>query len=266
MLNRYGSFFFLLFIMVLASCVPNTRYVPLQYGDVNTKNLPLDTVVRVRTFSFKEYQIKPGDQLSVNVETLTPDEYNFVKQLNPMTNTGGGMMGGMGGMALMGYLVDKNGQIEFPVLGYVTLQGLTMLEAETRMKELLLPLLKDPVVRIRILNYRFIFAGELSGIVTSPTPRMSLLEAVNMAGGFTEFSDRQNIKIIRQKEDRAEIFYVNLLEEEFISSPNFWLEQNDIVIIRPLRQRATRQYLFQNIGFFLSLTTLAVSAASLLSR
>ena len=87
-----------------------------------------------------------------------------------------------------------------------------------------------------------------------------------MAGGFTELSDRQNIKIIRQKEDKAEIFYVNLLEEEFLSSPNFWLEQNDIVIIRPLRQRTARQYLFQNIGLFLSLSTLVVSAANLISR
>ncbi|MFZ9982940.1 MAG: polysaccharide biosynthesis/export family protein, partial [Cyclobacteriaceae bacterium] len=187
------------------------------------------------------------------------------KQLNPAKNVVG-MGGGMMNQGLFGYFVDKNGQIQFPVLGYVTLQGLTMLEAETRMKELLLPLLKDPVVRIRILNYRFVFAGEVSGIVIAPTPRMSLLEAVNMAGGFTELSDRQNIKIIRQKEDKAEIFYVNLLEEEFLSSPNFWLEQNDIVIIRPLRQRTARQYLFQNIGLFLSLSTLVVSAANLISR
>ena len=252
----------LLYCLLLASCVPNTRFVPLQFGDVKTRKLPLDTVVRVRNFSFKEYRIKPGDQLSVNIETLTPDEYNFVKQLNPAANAGG--MGGM--MGLGGYLVDKNGQIQFPVLGYVTLQGLTMLESEIRMKELLLPLLKDPVVRIRILNYRFVFAGEVSGIVTAPTPRMSLLEAVNMAGGFSELSDRQNIKIIRQKEDKAEIFYVNLLEEEFLSSPNFWLEQNDIVIIRPLRQRTARQYLFQNIGLFLSVSTLVITAANLISR
>ena len=255
----------LLYCLLLASCVPNTRFVPLQFGDVKTRKLPLDTVVRVRNFSFKEYRIKPGDQLSVNIETLTPDEYNFVKQLNPANNAGG-MGGGMMNQGLFGYFVDKNGQIQFPVLGYVTLQGLTMLEAETRMKELLLPLLKDPVVRIRILNYRFVFAGEVSGIVTAPTPRMSLLEAVNMAGGFTELSDRQNIKIIRQKEDKAEIFYVNLLEEEFLSSPNFWLEQNDIVIIRPLRQRTARQYLFQNIGLFLSVSTLVITAANLISR
>ena len=259
--KKFDAFVLILLVLFLSGCVPNVKYVPLQFNDANPKGLATDTVVRTRPLALREYRIKPGDQLSINVETLTPDQYNFIKELNPMTGAGS-----MRGAGMIGYLVDVHGQVEFPVLGHITLQGLTMLESEARMRELLLPLLKDPVVQIRILNYRFIFAGEVSGIVTAPTPRMSILEAVNMAGGFTEFSDRENIKIIRQRDDQVEILYVNLLKEEFISSPNFWLEQNDIVIIRPLRQRTFRQYFFQNIGIVISLSTLLVTTANLLTR
>jgi polysaccharide export outer membrane protein len=172
----------------------------------------------------------------------------------------------MGNGSLIGYFVDKAGNVTFPVIGDVMLSGLTLEEAENRLKQLLSPLLKDPIIRVRILNYRFTFTGQINTVVTAPVPRISLIEALSMAGGFDELSDRENIKILRQREDKMDVLYVNLLQEEFISSPNFWLQQGDIIIVPPLKQRTARQYLTQNIGLVVSLITLVVSSVNLINR
>lgn len=254
---------FVLILFIIGGCVPNRKFVPLQYQDVNSKNLPKDSVLRSRSLTFTEHRIKPGDQLSVNVETLTPDEFNFIKELNPYFLSRNQSFGQQG---MLGYFVDKAGGIKFPVLGHVKLIGLTLQEAEEHMVSVLGPLLKDPVVSIRILNYRFVFSGEINRVVTAPTPRVSLLEGINLAGGFTELSDRENIKIIRQRGDQVDVLYVDLLNESFVSSPNFWLQQNDIIIIPPLRQRTTRQYLAQNVGLVVSLVTLVLSTVNLITR
>ena len=166
------------------------------------------------------------------------------------------MQGGGGGMITAGYLVDNEGNVTFPVLGKVKLAGLTVFEAEGKMKEVLKDLLRDPVVRIRMLNFRFTFVGEINSRITSPSPRITMMEGLAMAGGLTELSNRENIKIIRQRGDQADVFYVNMLKEDFVSSPYFYLQQNDIVVISALKQRPFRLYWIQNLSLFISTVSL----------
>ncbi len=79
------SLFWLLTIAILiTSCVPNKKYVLLQKNDVNKKDLPKDTILRSYQLQLSNYQIQPQDLLSVNVQTITPDEYNFIKEFNPV--------------------------------------------------------------------------------------------------------------------------------------------------------------------------------------
>jgi len=244
---------FLAALLVLGSCVPNRKYVLLQKNDVNKKDLPKDTILRSYQLQLANYKIQPQDLLSVNVETLTPDEYNFIKELNPAQGGNNVRMGnGGGGMLLSGYLVDNEGLVEFPVIGKVKLAGLSVFEAESKMKEVLANYLRDPIIRIRLLNFRFTFVGEVNTQVTSFNPRISLVEAIALTGGLTELADRENIKIIRQRGDQADVLYVNLLDEAFVSSPHFYLQQNDIVVVSALKQRPFRIYWTQNISIFLS--------------
>ena len=254
--------FVILGTLVFASCVPIRKLVPLQSGEMDRQTITRDTVLRTRPLTLKEYRIQPQDQLSINVETLTPDEYNFMKQLEP---TGGRTMGGMQG-GVLGYYVQSNGSVVLPVLGDVPLVGLTLFQAEGKIKELLKPLLRDPVVRVRILNFRFVFTGEVNTQITSPWPRISIVEAISMAGGLTEMSDRENIKIIRQRGAQADVLYVNLLREDLVSSPNFWLQQNDIIVVPPLRQRTARQYFTQNLSIVVSTLTLLLTTITLITR
>ena len=262
MANNLKKVLFILVLgSILCSCVPNRKFVPLQSGDVNRKDLIKDSVLRTHPLSLPLYRIKPHDQLSITVETLTPDEFNFLKQLNPVLNqqnSGSGMMG-------IGYFVDKDGYIALPVIGKISISGLTIDEAQEKLVNTLKSTLRDPFVLIRILNYRFTFSGEINAQVTAPTPRISVLEGITMAGGFTDLSDRENLKILRQKGDKMEVLYVNLLDENFVESPNFWLQQNDIIIVPPLKQRTARQYLTQNVGLVVSLVTLVLTTINILT-
>ncbi len=252
---------FLALVAISSACVPNRKYVLLQKNDLNKKNIPTDTVLRSYQLQLANYKIQPQDQLSINISTLTPDEFNFIKELNPVQG------GGMGNnMMMAGYLVDNDGNVTFPVLGKVRLSGLTIFEAEEKMKDVLKSMLRDPVVRIRLLNFRFTFVGEINAQVTSMNPRITMIEALAMAGGLTELSDRENIKIIRQRGDQADVFYVNLLKEDFVSSPYFYLQQNDIVVISALKQRPMRMYWTQNIGLFVSTLSVVLLLANLLQN
>ena len=245
-----------LFLLMLGACVPNKKYVLLQKDDVNKKNMPKDTILRSYNLKLSNYRIQPQDQLSINVGTITPDQYNFIKELNP--TQGGGM-----NMMLAGYMVDNEGEVSFPVLGDVKLAGLTVFEAEKKIESLLQVMLRDPIVKVRLLNFRFTFLGEINSQITSFNPRISIAEAIALAGGLTELSDRENIKVIRQRESQADVYYVNLLKEDFISSKYFYLQQNDIIIIPPLRQRTYRLYWGQTVGLITSAISVVLLIANL---
>ncbi|MFZ6009146.1 MAG: polysaccharide biosynthesis/export family protein, partial [Bacteroidota bacterium] len=105
-------------------------------------------------------------------------------------------------------------------------------------------------VRVKMLNFRFTVLGEVNGekVVVATNPRLTVMEAIGMAGGFTDLADRSLVKVVRQKGLETEVYYVNLLEEKFIESPFYYVQQNDVIIIPPLKQRAFRRYFPQNLG------------------
>ncbi len=258
-------FWLVMLVLVLGACVPNRKYVLLQKNDVNKKDLPKDTILRSYNLQLSNYRIQPQDLLSINVETLTPDEFNFIKELNPVS--GGNVGGNSGaGMALRGYLVDNNGEVSFPVIGNVKFAGLSVFEAEEKLKSVLTNYLRDPIVRIRLLNFRFTFVGELNTQVTSFNPRISMVEAIALAGGLPEMAERENIKIIRQRGDQADVLYVNLLDENFVHSPYFYLQQNDIIVVSALKQRPFRVYWTENISIFLSTLSVVLLMITLIQN
>src|SRR5687767_3292631 len=104
----------LVLALMLSACVPNKNYVYLQKNDVNKKNLPTDSVVRTYDMQIVEYRIQPLDILSVRLESLTEDEFDFMSKLNPTPQGGGNAAANP---ALSGFLVDNIGEIEFPVVG-----------------------------------------------------------------------------------------------------------------------------------------------------
>jgi len=250
------------FIILLTSCVTNKQVFYLQKGDVNAQNLPKDTLMRTYDIQDIQYRVQPEDIISIRIESLTPEEFDIYARPGSSGNsTGGGGSGGAqgGNSLLLGELVDHHGEIPFILSGKVKVQGMTVYQIQDTLQRIANQYLKSPIVRARLLNYRFTVLGLVNkeGLVTVNNNRVSILEAIALAGGLDDLADRANVKLIRQHDGKAQVYYVNLLEEKLFTSPLYYTQQNDIIIVPPLRQRTFRKYTVQNL-------TLALSTISLI--
>jgi polysaccharide export outer membrane protein len=247
---------------MLGSCVPNRKYVFLQHRDVNEKELPTDTVVRRYDYRSFEYKIQPEDILSIRFESLTAKEYDFFSKDVPLSAQG---FNQQANPLLIGELVDMEGMVPFPVIGKVKVSGLTVYQAQDTLQRIANQYLESPLVKVRLINFRFTILGEVvnEGTITLTNNRVSLLEAIGHSGGLTDLSDKQNIKLIRQKNGKTEVQYINLLDETFMNSPNYFVNQNDVLIVPALRQRPYRKYFGQNVQLLVSTLSLIVLTISL---
>ncbi|NOT76644.1 MAG: polysaccharide export protein [Cyclobacteriaceae bacterium] len=242
-------------LLAASSCVTNRKYQMMQKNDVNVSNLPSDSVMREYSVKGFEYKIQTNDILSVRFESLTPKEFDFFSSGNNAQLPGGGFVGGA---LLLGDIVDDEGLIPFPVVGKVKVSGLTVFEAQDSLQVIANRYLESPIVKVRLLNYRATFLGEVNreGVIPINNNRISMLEAIGLAGGLTDIADKSDVKLIRQKGDKTEVVYLNLLDENFINSPYYYVYQNDVLVVPALKQRAYRKYSAQNISLVLSAVSL----------
>jgi polysaccharide biosynthesis/export protein len=246
----------LIIFVALTSCVTNRKVQYLQKDDANVKNLPKDSLMRTYSIGDQQYKVQREDLISVRIESLTPEEFDIYNRQGSSANNGNtGAVGGQAGnFLLLGELVDHHGQIPFILSGKVTVEGTTIYEIQDTLQSIANQYLKNPIVRARLLNYRFTVLGEVNkeGLVTSVNNRVSVVEAMGLAGGLGDLADRSSIKLIRQIDGQAKIYYINLLDENLFSSPFYYTQQSDIYIVPPLRQRPFRKYFVQNISLALS--------------
>ncbi len=142
--------------------------------------------------------------------------------------------------SLQPYIVDANGEIKFPVLGLIKIAGLKKSEAENLIKEKLQPYLKDPIVSIQFMNYRITILGEVAkpGTYTIKNERISLLEALGLAGDLTIYGRRDNVLLIRELDGgKKEYVRINLKDTDILTSPFYYLQQNDVVYVEPNKTR-----------------------------
>jgi polysaccharide export outer membrane protein len=249
-------------LLALCSCVTNKKYVYLQKDDVNVKGLPKDSVMREYDLREFDYRIQPNDLISVRFQSLTPEEFDFfsrnIQQQGTNVLTGGNAQ-------LVGELVDENGEIPFPVVGKVKVAGLTVFEIQEKLQQIADQYLESPIVKVRLLNFRITLLGEVNheGTVTMGNNRVSMIEALGLAGGLTDLADKRNIKLIRQKGGQTEVVYLDLLDENFITSPYYYVYQNDILIVPALKQRPFRRYFGPNLSLVISSISLLLLVLNL---
>ena len=259
---------FLIVAIVFSSCVPNRKLVYLQNNDEikQKKELIKDSVIREHPLEISEYRIQPLDILYVRFESLTSDEYDFFSKTDPNSGSGGGNAG-PAFLAMNGVLVDSEGNLEYPVVGKINVAGLTVFQAQDKIQKIANQFMRDVVVRVRLLNFRYTLLGEVQNeqTVTSYNTRLTMMEAVGLAGGFSELADRENVKVIRQNGSKAEVFYVDLLNEKYVESPLYYVQQNDVIIVSPLKQRPFRKYFAENLNILTSTVTTIIIVLTLLS-
>jgi polysaccharide export outer membrane protein len=222
-----NSYTLCLFILVFSSCV-NTKKSTYFYGST-------DGTIATHT-SVPESVIQKNDILSIAVSSPNPEA---TAMFNPQTVAGSNYQQSLSTdqASNTGYLVNSEGFIQFPVLGNIKASGLTKIKLEESISKTLLQsgLLKDPVVSIRFLNFRVTVLGEVNkpSVVTMPNEKLSLLEALGLAGDITIYGNRQNIMVIREENQQKILKRLNLNSSELFTSPYYYLKSNDIVYVEP---------------------------------
>jgi polysaccharide biosynthesis/export protein len=224
--------FLLAFPLYLVSCGSQKKAASYYLDKV------ADTTIKGAA-TFPELRIQKNDQLSIQVYSASTDPE--VDKIYNLPSGGEGASSPTGG-----FLVDARGNIEYPRLGTIHAEGLTKLElAEIIRKKLIEPieLLKNPSVIIRFLNYKITVLGQVGreGVVTLPSEKVTILEAIGMAGGITDFGKKDRVKIYREINNQREVGYINLSNDSLFASPYYYLVQNDVVIVEPTKQKAKAQ-------------------------
>ena len=171
---------------------------------------------------------------------------------------------------VLGYLVDTNGEIDFPILGKMHVAGLTRLQLTELIKQRLTEedLIKDPVVTVQFLNYKVSVMGEVNrpGSFNISGDRITLLEALSMAGDLTIYGRRDRVAVIRENDGQRTILYHDLRSSDVFNSPCYYLQQNDIVYVEPNNSKAGQSEINQNksVGVWLSAGSILVSIVSLI--
>ena len=183
--------------------------------------------------------ILPKDLLTITVHCSEPElaaPFNLNGSLQSPATTGS-----TGNTPQQTYLVDNNGDIDFPILGKLHLGGLTKGAAETVICERLKAFLKEePIVNVRMVNYKFSVLGEVGkpNTFTVANEKVNVFEARAMAGDMTIYGKRNNVKLLREDEQgRKEIVLLDLKDPGIVSSPYYYLQQNDILYVEPRKSK-----------------------------
>ena len=211
----------------------------------NIDNIPAAALAAVTTQA-GDFTIKPGDMLQISVSASNSDAVKPFNKIQYVINTMGGSSGSytmMGDRSTVFYLVDDQGIIEFPVLGKLHISGMTKNSVENYIASLIYPryLTEEPNVECRIQNFRVFCIGEFNGtgVVHAENGRLNLIEAIAMAGDLTLQGRRDNILLIRtDPTGQRMVKRFNIQDANFLSSPEFELQQNDILYVEPTKYKA----------------------------
>lgn len=229
--------FFSLVALALSSCVTARKVNYMQDPD---KYIPS----YADTLSFEDYQMRIGDRLYVYV-------YSLDENIQKMYNAGGSNSSQMrqqmrqggntyGSYELYTYLVDEEGYIDFPTIGKVHVLGCTTREVKHKLEKELSTLLKEMPgystisVEVNIVNRSFSIIGAQSGRYSINKEKMTIFEALAMAGDLREFNSRKEIKLVREKNGVTTIKTFDVRSKDIVNSEYYYIEPNDIIYIRQI--------------------------------
>jgi len=225
------------FIVFLASCSPKRNLV--YFSDLNDS-----TAYTAQILNDIDPKVKADDILGITVSTLNMESNNLFNQgvIIPSTDSRGATLPSY--MAnTEGYLVDKEGYINFPVIGKIHLGGLTREQARQAMVNKLLESVKNPIVNVRFLNFRITVMGEVNrpGTFIVPNEKVNVLEGLGLAGDMTAYGRRENVLVIRETDGKRTMARLDMNKQDVLNSPYFYLQQNDVVYVVPhiLKEKST---------------------------
>jgi len=222
------AFFFSLTIS-LASCVDHKLLVNFNEGPAfptGAQPIPTASDIRIQPDDLLEIGVYAADPVAVAPFTLQGIGARTKEENNVTGNN---------------FLVDQQGDIEFPILGKLHLAGLSIEQARDTFKAKIGQYINNPIVNVRWLNFKFTVLGEVArpATYTLPERNVTVLEGIGLAGDLTNYGNRKNILIIREQDGRREFGRIDLQDRNVFSSPFYYLKQNDVLYVEPLKQKTS---------------------------
>jgi polysaccharide export outer membrane protein len=260
--KQLSIIFFLLVICTCLSCRVN-KNIPY------FKDISDSLYAKPRTIDATQFtnpKIQPNDIIQVSILTLDEAVNTMLLSqssafsVQPSASSGGQI----GAAPVSGFLVDKDGQIELPIIGKIKLGGLTTAKARDTIHQRVAIFYKDPVVNVKFTNFSVTVLGEVKSPATYivPNEKVSILDAIGLAGDLTIFGKRENVLLIRDSSGQKQFTRFNLNSASIVKSPYFYLRQGDLVYVEPNKSRVEATddpKRYANIGLALALATLIIT-------
>lgn len=247
----------MLSIFVLASCASRKDLIYLQNDNLDSTKVD------------NNYQLifKPDDLLQIIVTSKDLEaSIDFNLPVVAFTTTPNVMMNQP---QLQNYLVDKDGFIDFPILGKIKVGGLSRNELIEYLKKEIDPkYIKNPIINILITNFKISVQGDVQrpGTFSLQSERVSIFDALALAGDLNISADRWDVRVIRELNNEKLIYSVDLRSKKILTSPVYYLQQNDVVIVNPNNARIQDSSYTRAAGLFISLASVLISLLTILTR
>lgn len=260
-------FTLLIFVLIFSSCTKRLYYLQDVEAD---KNLT-ETEYQERNLSYK---ISEHDILRVNIKSINPEVTTY---FNSMTGgaTGSGNQSfnqiGRGGtnanFYFNGYTVNDTGYIELPIIGFVKVAEKTIPEATKYIQELADEYLEDAYVTVKFVSFKVTFLGEFGspGTQVFYQEELNIYEAIERAGGITDYGNRQKVLVVRKTPEGRKTFYVNLQDRDILASEDLYLLPNDMLYAKPLGWRIFKVSSQDLLSVISTVTTLLTTTLLLIN-
>lgn len=214
--------------------------------------------------SYEYLKIQPGDILDIQIKAINPESVLIFQKQSALIQQNMQFQN----RAIDGYLVGDDNSINLPLIGSISTLGLNTSSLSEEIVKKLIPYIKDPSVNVRILNFRVSVLGEVNrpGTYTFLEERVSIPQALGQAGDLTINGDRNNVLLIRDLDGNKFSEFIDLTKSDFVKSSNYYLKQNDILIIRPNNAKIKSAGLVGNTNTLVSILSLAVSLFIVITR
>jgi polysaccharide export outer membrane protein len=252
------SNYIIVFLMIcFSSCVSNKKIAYFQFDEIDQENIS----------NVYKTVFKADDLLQI---TIASDDLEAVKPFNLPSVAFSAATNAVAGQAQqLSYLIDSNGEIDFPVLGKLKIGGLSREETIRMLKSRLIPdYLKEATINIRISNFRITVQGDVRkpGTYNIPNERVTILDAIGLAGDLNISGKRDNVLVIREEGNIKKEYRVNLLSKKTYTSPVFYLQQNDIVYVEHNYAKIQSASSNTNTSLFISIAGTLIAIITLIIR
>jgi len=246
-----------LLVLLIFSCKSREEVVYYQNIDA------LATTEKANSYEIK---IQPDDLLTIIVSADDPETAIPFNLSTISVPTAGSVNAAQGQLTMQSYLVDASGTIDFPIIGKLTVGGLSRTEVMQLLEGKIAKYIKNPIINLRVMNFKVSVQGEvtLPGIYPISSDRITLIEAISKAGDLTIYGKRDNILVIREVNGVKSYNRIDITKADFIHSPFYYLAQNDVVYVEPNKTRINGAAVGANTGVIISVTSLLITVITLI--